>query len=159
MKNLIIIIIIIAALVGGFVWYKHPQVPGYEYQNSNETAHDSSDDRGTSGTKPAPPDMTPDVKIEDVLGIKEFTVEGFNFGFTPKTLSVKKGDRVRIIFKNTGGMHDFRIDEFNVKTMVIQGGAQDTIEFTADKAGTFEFYCSVGTHRQMGMKGTFTVTE
>lgn len=44
-----------------------------------------------------------------------------------------------------------------VKTKVINGGETDTVEFTPDKAGSFEYYCSVGKHRAMGMKGTVTV--
>ncbi len=31
------------------------------------------------------------------------------------------------------------------------------VEFTADKKGTFEYYCSVGEHRVNGMKGKFIV--
>jgi uncharacterized cupredoxin-like copper-binding protein len=31
------------------------------------------------------------------------------------------------------------------------------VQFVADKTGTFEFYCSVGNHRQMGMVGTLVV--
>ena len=88
---------------------------------------------------------------------KEFTVTSSNFKFAPATLTVKKGDTVKIIFKNSGGFHDFVIDEFNVKTNTIQGGASETVEFVADKAGTFDYYCSVGNHRQMGMQGTLTV--
>jgi len=90
---------------------------------------------------------------------KEFTVTGQNFSYAPSMLAVKKGDTVKIIFKNTGGTHDFRIDEFNAATKRIGSGEQDTITFVADKAGSFEYYCSVGSHRQMGMKGTLTVTE
>ncbi len=90
---------------------------------------------------------------------KEFTVEAKNYSFTPPTMSVKKGDTVRITLKNTGGMHDLRIDEFNAATKRIKSGEQDIIEFVADKTGTFEYYCSVGSHRAMGMKGMLTVTE
>lgn len=89
--------------------------------------------------------------------VKEFTVTGSNFKFAPATMAVNKGDKVRIIFNNTGGMHDLVIDEFNAKTKTIQSGATDTIEFTADKAGTFDYYCSVGNHRAMGMVGKITV--
>ena len=32
-----------------------------------------------------------------------------------------------------------------------------TAEFTADKVGSFEYYCSVGSHRSMGMKGVLKV--
>jgi plastocyanin len=89
--------------------------------------------------------------------IKEFTVIGTNFAFAPTTMTVKKGDTVKIIFKNSGGFHDLKIDEFAVATKKLASGAEETIEFVADKAGSFEYYCSVGTHRQMGMKGTLIV--
>lgn len=88
---------------------------------------------------------------------KSFTVTGSNFSFTPSTLTVNKGDKVKITFVNSGGTHDFKIDEFSVATKKISGGSRDVVEFTADKSGTFEFYCSVGSHRAMGMKGTLTV--
>jgi plastocyanin len=50
------------------------------------------------------------------------------------------------------------IDEFNVKPKQIGANAEDSVEFTADKTGSFEFYCSVGNHREMGMKGTLVVS-
>ena len=60
---------------------------------------------------------------------------------------------------NQQGQHDWRLDEFNAATKVLKTGEEETIEFIANKTGQFEYYCSVGTHRQMGMKGTLTVTE
>lgn len=90
---------------------------------------------------------------------KVIEVDGKNFSFTPNVISVSKGDKVTINFKNVGGFHDFVIDEFNVKTDTIGTGKTATVTFTADKAGTFEYYCAVGNHRAMGMKGTLTVTE
>ena len=89
--------------------------------------------------------------------VKEFVVTGGNFAFSPKMMTVNKGDTVKIIFKNTEGFHDFVLDEFNVKSKKDQGPFEDTITFVADKTGTFEYYCSVGTHRQMGMVGTLIV--
>ncbi len=89
--------------------------------------------------------------------VKSFTVVGSNFSFTPNQLTVNKGDTVKITFKNSDGNHNWVLDEFNARTNVISGGQEQTIQFVADKTGTFEYYCSVGTHRQMGMKGTLTV--
>lgn len=89
--------------------------------------------------------------------IKEFTVIGSNFKFEPATLTVNQGDKVRITFKNTQGMHNFVIDEFNAKSKTIQSGTEDVLEFTAAETGIFEYYCAVGNHRAMGMKGTLTV--
>lgn len=89
--------------------------------------------------------------------VKEFTVEGNNFAFLPNTLTVNKGDTVKLTFINKVGNHDLVIDEFNVRTKILNMGATETITFVADKSGTFEYYCSVGSHRQMGMVGTLTV--
>ena len=91
------------------------------------------------------------------MNVKSFTVEGGNFTFTPTMITVAKGDTVRITFKNMEGIHDLVIDEFNAKTKQISSGQEETIEFVADKVGTFEYYCSVGSHRAMGMVGTLEV--
>ena len=107
-------------------------------------------------TTPAAPTPTPNPVSS---GVKVFTITGTNFSFSPTKLSVKKGDKVTITFDNVAGFHDFKIDEFNVASKKISGGGKDVVTFTADKTGTFEYYCSVGQHRQMGMKGTLTVTE
>ena len=42
----------------------------------------------------------------DENGTKVFTIEGRNFKFSLKEIRVKKGDRVKIVFKNAGGFHD-----------------------------------------------------
>ena len=93
----------------------------------------------------------------DATNAKKFTVKGLNFSFDVKEIKVKKGDTVQIVFKNTEGMHDWRVDEFSAATKKIKQGEEDTITFVADKAGTFEYYCSVGQHRAMGMKGKLIV--
>lgn len=57
-----------------------------------------------------------------------------------------------------GGMlHDFMLDEFNVHSDQVSNGKSTTVEFTPDKTGTFEFYCGVGNHRQMGQLGKLIV--
>ena len=78
---------------------------------------------------------------------------------TFEELKVKKGDVVKITFKNTQGFHDLSVDGYNVKTKQIQAGESDTIQFRADKAGTFPMFCGVGTHRQQGMEGVLIVEE
>ncbi|MDD2807916.1 MAG: cupredoxin domain-containing protein [Patescibacteria group bacterium] len=88
---------------------------------------------------------------------KTFTVIGSNFSYDVKEIKVKKGDKVKIIFKNVEGFHDWNLDEFNAHTAKIQGGSQAELEFVVDKTGTFEYYCSVGSHRQMGMVGNLIV--
>jgi plastocyanin len=82
--------------------------------------------------------------------VKTFSVEGKPFEFSLKEIRVKQGDKVRLVFTNKAGLHDWVIDEFNARTKQIPAGQSETIEFVADKKGTFEYYCSVGAHRQMG---------
>ncbi len=88
---------------------------------------------------------------------KEFTVSGNNYAFDLKEIKVKKGDTVAITFKNEVGNHDLLIDEFDVDTDLVPAGQSKKVTFVASKAGSFEYYCSVGQHRQMGMKGTLIV--
>lgn len=97
----------------------------------------------TSGT-PAPSTVT-------------VNVVGSAFAFNPTSIRVKQGQRVRIVFRNAGGMHDWVIDEFNARTPVIQAGQTATVEFVASRKGTFEYYCSVMNHRAQGMKGSLIV--
>ena len=92
-----------------------------------------------------------------VTEIKEFAVTGDNFSFSPAEIKVKQGDRVKIIFTNARGNHDFKLDEFAVATKLLKAGESETVEFVASKTGSFEYYCSVGTHRAMGMVGKLVV--
>ncbi|MFZ2025507.1 MAG: cupredoxin domain-containing protein [Microgenomates group bacterium] len=101
--------------------------------------------------------VTQATSLPMATNVRAFTVEGGNFKFTPNTISVNQGDTVKITFKNTEGFHDFVLDEYQLRTKQIPAGQEETMEFVADKVGTFEFYCSVGTHRKMGMVGTLEV--
>ena len=105
-------------------------------------------------TPPASPTEPPSVSP---AAAKTFTIIGKNFSFSETKLRVKVGDRVKIIFKNEDGFHDWVIDEFSARTPQIQTGTQAEVEFVASIAGTFEYYCSVGEHRAKGMKGNLIV--
>ena len=101
-------------------------------------------------SKKQPAETAPAKKVSVV-------VLGKNFGFSETEIRVKKGDTVEIQFTNEAGFHDWVIDEFNAKTKQLKAGESETVTFVADKAGTFEYYCSVGSHRQMGMVGKLIV--
>lgn len=96
--------------------------------------------------------------------VKEFTMNSFlevKDGkyypqFSVKEITVNKGDKVRIKVTNTKGMHDFKIDEFNVFSETPEG-KETIIEFVADKEGSFVYYCSKPGHRQNGQWGTLNV--
>ena len=138
--------LILAAVVGIIVVLGF----GYKFMNSNTS--------GSNTVTVTPTASSPTTEVsKDEVNIKTFTVEGKPYSFSLLAITVNKGDTVKITFKNMEGFHDFVIDEFNVRTKQIKAGESEEISFVADKTGAFEFYCSVGTHRQMGMKGTLTV--
>lgn len=103
---------------------------------------------------------TPEALMEESSIVKEVLVDANEFKFIPDTLTLKKGQKVKLILKNSGKMtHDWVVDELDLRTKVITGGTETSIEFTPTKTGTFEYYCSIGKHRENGMVGTLTVTE
>lgn len=136
--------------------------PSAENKEQQEAKFDAdSDHDGMDEAKPsmaADSSASPATKMmTDKNSTKVFYVNGKNFSFNPAEIKVSKGDKVKIVFKNESGFHDWVLDEFNVRTPQISTGESAEVEFTADKAGTFEYYCSVGNHRQMGMKGNLIV--
>ncbi|HEX6976777.1 MAG TPA: cupredoxin domain-containing protein [Patescibacteria group bacterium] len=148
----IVIAIVIIVLVGGGLIL----VNGMS-SNSNTTTTETNPTALNSDLPTATPNSTVQPVATTQGTSQTFTVEGGDFFFKPNEIRVKKGDTVKIIFNNSNGVHDFVIDEFNVRTKTIPDGESDTIEFVADKAGSFEYYCSVSNHRRLGMKGTLIV--
>ncbi|HSW88487.1 MAG TPA: cupredoxin domain-containing protein [Candidatus Saccharimonadales bacterium] len=112
-------------------------------------------------TTPAP--LTTQQQQELITGTssatteKTFTFTAGNFWFNPNKITVNKGDKVTINFTVSNGFHDFVIDEFKIKVGPSIAGKTTSVTFTADKAGTFEFYCDIDHHRQKGQKGTLIV--
>ncbi len=150
MKNTIIVIVILLIIgFGGYAYFKNKDVEVSEKVENNEINSPIEKDNAKVENIP--------VVNTSTENIKEFTVSGKNFSFAPNKISVKKGDTVKITFKNSDGFHDFKIDEYNVATKQIASGVQESVTFIADKTGSFVYYCSVGKHRANGMWGTLTV--
>lgn len=95
----------------------------------------------------------------DTDGIEIVEVEAGSFYYKPNEIRVKKGDKVKIVMKSVDMMHDLHIEELGVKLPITKSGETGTVEFVAEKVGTFEYYCSVGSHRKMGQVGKLIVEE
>ena len=106
-------------------------------------------------------EVVPEPVVEEVVEVapmvKEFTINGKNYEFDVKEMRVSEGDTVRVEFTSSSGFHDWTVDEFNAATDQVSTGKSTSIEFVANKAGTYEYYCSVGSHRLRGMVGTLIV--
>ena len=94
-----------------------------------------------------------------VQRVHEIQVTLRKYEFSPGALRVRKGEQVRLILAAVDHDHGFKLDDFDVNQKVLKGTTV-VVEFTADKAGTFQFRCSsvcgLG-HR--GMKGTLVVED
>lgn len=80
-------------------------------------------------------------------------------GIVNPELVVNQGDTVRITIINGDPMlHDLRIDEFDVYSGELLHDEQTvTMEFVANQAGNFDYYCSIPGHREIGMEGLLRV--
>lgn len=103
-----------------------------------------------------------------------------DFEFAPKTIQVKAGQPVALSMKNTGTVaHDWSIMEIPTVGeshssadpsghamegmeepevhVAVAPGTTGRLEFTPSTAGTYEFYCTVAGHRDLGMTGQLVV--
>ena len=163
--GIVVLLIIIGA--GAYFYFQQggqPGAPATNEQATNQPVNEApvvppvTPETGTSTeseTTEIPPVV--DVPPPAASDVKVFGVKGGMFYFDVKEIRVKQGDKIRIVFENLEGMHDWVLDEFNARTPQISVGKTAVVEFTADKAGSFEYYCSVAQHRAMGMKGTLIV--
>lgn len=157
-KILMVGLVVVVALIGGIVFLT---TRGKTNQNiPTETTAPQVQSRPTPTVSPTEEATSSVKKTEETMAkgtVKEFTVTGSPFKDVPNKISVKKGDTVKITFKNSLGTHDFVIDEFNVRTKILPAGGEETVQFVASKTGTYNYYCSVDSHRAQGMEGTLTV--
>lgn len=137
MKSLLTVLVLAAVASGAYYYFARPQAV------------------------PQPPDLPPpspsaSLNPENAVIV---SVEAGSFYYNPNTITVKKGQQVTINLTSVSMMHDFVIDELNVRMPIIKNGDADTVEFTPTQTGEFEYYCSVADHRAKGQVGKLIVTE
>ena len=81
------------------------------------------------------------------------------FVFTPKEVAVLAGQPVTVTVINKGKVeHDFHIEALGVKLhSLVPPGKSASLAFTPTKKGSFEFFCLVPGHKEVGMKGVIIV--
>jgi nitrous-oxide reductase len=87
----------------------------------------------------------------------EVTVTARKYSFTPSRIEVTQDDIVRITLKAEDIPHSLTIDEYRIAKRAAPGQPA-SIEFRADKAGTFPFYCNLTSdERCKEMRGQLVV--
>ncbi|MFH1682553.1 MAG: thioredoxin domain-containing protein [Candidatus Woesearchaeota archaeon] len=108
---------------------------------------------GTTVTE-TQPETTPAATVEVKVMAKKWR-------FDPNTITVNKGDTVKLTISSELDLN-FVLAQFDVEEEVLAGESK-TVEFTANKAGTFEYncgtYCSTAYGELQGssLKGSLTV--
>lgn len=124
-------------------------------QNLNSNKEQASQDAGSPAANSSN-DAVPLTESADgsVSQVNQVTIEGDEYKFIPASISLKKGEKTRVTFKNIGkAPHDLVIPELSVKTAVILGGQEVSFEVTPSMGGEYSFHCSVGNHQELGMEG------
>jgi|SRR3989344_2627541 len=135
------------------------------FNKTNQTAENGNTANTTQNNNVA--ETAPAVTENKESAVKEFTMTSFyemvddqpRPQYSLKEITVKEGDLVRIKITVTKGMHDFKIDEFNVFADTKELNKEYVVEFTADKVGEFIYYCTKPGHRQNGHWGTLKVLD
>ncbi|GIK84284.1 MAG: hypothetical protein BroJett025_09060 [Patescibacteria group bacterium] len=150
---------IIGVLVLGAVFLGYSALRQPKQETAPEQLKDVQVEQATTQEVPANGDESVMEKV-----VEEATSEGQliamiadDFSFDVKEIRVKQGEKLTVSVTNEKGFHDFVIDELAVNSGMIPAGETMELEIPTDKPGTYEYYCSVGQHRQMGMKGTLIV--
>ena len=79
-------------------------------------------------------------------------------GWSPARIVVKRGQKVRLRILADDVTHGFQLLHFGVDAGAIKTGTTKVVEFTADRAGEFPFYCSVRcSPLHMALMGTLVV--
>ena len=122
--------------------------------NAKDESESEAENDGKLGTAVAGTGITPSVQTEDV---KEITMQVSDWEFNPSTIRVKKGQTVKLHISTAEGNHGIAIPDFGISAQ-LPVGTEKTIEFVADKKGTYSFFCNVfcgSGHKDM--KGTLIV--
>ncbi|WP_239614851.1 cupredoxin domain-containing protein [Cohnella mopanensis] len=69
---------------------------------------------------------------------KEVTITATNWKFDQTEIKAKVGDTLKLTLKNTQGAHGLAIQDMNVNIK-----NNETAEIKLDKAGTYEYHCSI----------------
>lgn len=149
MKKLVYIALAILVVVGAWAVFAMNGMDklGQKVAEATPTATPVEDASTSTGQAPSSTGDTQTV-----------IVEGDEYAFSPEMINLKAGQKTVITYKNVGNMpHDLVIADLGVRTDVIGGGKETTVEFTPTKSGIFGFICSVGNHEALGMKGEVVV--
>ena len=165
MKNYLLILGIISVfLISACAQQPEPAQPTPQpaiIEPAEEVESDTPSQEPIQAETPAP--GFEDTVVETVVvsdtdpQLVEIDVVARQWDFNPATITVSEGDKVKLNIKSVDVTHGFALFEFGVNERLTPGKTT-TVEFTADKAGEYTFFCSVPCGRgHSGMNGKLVV--
>lgn len=162
MKKIIIFLILAAVVAAAVILLNKPEDKDLQTETKIEGSTTEHDGMGEGSM------MDEKNSMEEMMGqnVTEVSMDSFVVfedgapkpQFSVKEITAKKGDLIRLKVNVTSGRHDFKLDEFDIYEDT-PTGEETTIEFVADKAGEFIYYCNQPGHRANGHWGTLTIIE
>jgi nitrite reductase (NO-forming) len=101
------------------------------------------------------------VSTGNVLAVEpiDIAITASEFRFSPTNIQAAVGQKVTLTLDNTGVVeHDVTIPSIGF-TLLAKPGQSASGEFTFDKPGVVDFFCSIPGHKDAGMKGTLTIVN
>src|SRR3972149_5463534 len=136
-----IAIIVLLIIAGFFILSLETDAPSSMNLEKNENANKSPSNLNKNADPPQNKNTAANSNKPAGPGAKTFTVTAKSWDFEPKTIKVKKDDKVVLNIKALDVAHGFMIPEFNIDEM-LPAGKTTKVEFTPAKSGNFTFYCS-----------------
>ncbi|BDG61179.1 cupredoxin domain-containing protein [Caldinitratiruptor microaerophilus] len=109
---------------------------------------------------PASADSVPAAPASPGAERAEVTARIVEWKIEPATVRVQAGRRLVLTVRNDGTVpHNFAIPDLGVRLVDIAPGGSRTVELNADEPGTYEFFCDIPGHAQLGQRGTLEIGE
>jgi len=96
-------------------------------------------------------------KNKSEKNVREIEITAKQFEFIPNLIKVKLGENIRLKITSADVTHGFSLPQFGINE-VLPPNKTITVEFKANKRGSFSFFCSIpcGSGHST-MRGTFIV--
>ena len=141
-KIILITIVIVFIGVGGYFLLRgdsqilSPASTRPETENSDVIENNGGEDEEAAN------ELSEEPQVIETAIFKEFNERAFKWAFDPAIITVNKGDKVKLNITSEDVTHGFNLPVFGVNENLAPGKTV-SVEFTADKTGTFIFVCSV----------------
>lgn len=149
MKKYVLLVIILAIIVAGALYFMRYQTPTIRAKSTP-----------SASVSPAAKGATVQAGSSSTAAnsqVRVFNISATSFKYTPNVIRVKLGDKVRFNLTAVDKVHGFSLPDFGVSAALAVNQVK-SVEFTANKKGTFTFFCNIPCGPgHLDMKGTLIV--